>query len=506
MCLWCRYDSSELTPKPIKRPGSARLLTWSVLLVTTAVIAGLTFLFPRQTRPVAPLATPAPAAPPAATTRTFIPYDEAAPLLEAFASAVPDLSRGTAADRAAAWPSWIAAHDAQIRARLDRGDEDSLVNFWLYGTSFTSWPRATTQGVAALNGRGSARDLLLHRLDDLVTGLQSPGSNERLRVARQIVERHGIRLDTSDGPDRSRQYLIELRERAMAEMNRYRETARTASRGNQADVYATLYHDRGLSSDTSIAIDFAVDLAVQTAGRASALAPGTIRRIAIIGPGLDFTDKAEGYDFYPPQTIQPFAFADSLVAAGLATASDLHITTLDLSPRVNAHLVGARERASHGEPYVIQLPLPPDDDEHTFEPALVAYWQRMGARIGDVVPPLAAPPGAAGVRVRAVRIPAATVAALEPHDLDIVTERLAPLPPGERFDLILATNILVYYGAFDQGLALANISAMLRPGGFFLTNYAMTPRPPLESAPALTTQVYWDKQKNGDMLHWYRRK
>ncbi|HYT64874.1 MAG TPA: hypothetical protein VEL51_00540 [Vicinamibacterales bacterium] len=35
--------------------------------------------------------------------------------------------------------------------------------------------------------------------------------------------------------------------------------------------------------------------------------------VAIIGPGLDFSDKAKGYDVYPPQTIQPFALTVGLM-------------------------------------------------------------------------------------------------------------------------------------------------------------------------------------------------
>lgn len=33
------------------------------------------------------------------------------------------------------WPHWIESHDAAIRARLLRGEEDSLVNFVLFGVS-----------------------------------------------------------------------------------------------------------------------------------------------------------------------------------------------------------------------------------------------------------------------------------------------------------------------------------------------------------------------------------
>ena len=33
-------------------------------------------------------------------------------------------------------------------------------------------------------------------------------------------------------------------------------------------------------------------------------------------------------------------------------------------------------------------------------------------------------------------------------------QRLAPLAPEEKFDLIVATNILIYYDVFEQSLAL----------------------------------------------------
>ena len=56
------------------------------------------------------------------------------------------------------------------------------------------------------------------------------------------------------------------------------------------------------------------------------LRPTSVRRVAVVGPGLDFTDKQEGYDFYPLQTIQPFAVIDSLRARRLAAANDLRMT------------------------------------------------------------------------------------------------------------------------------------------------------------------------------------
>jgi hypothetical protein len=46
---------------------------------------------------------------------------------------------------------------------------------------------------------------------------------------------------------------------------------------------------------------------------------------------------------------------------------------------------------------------------------------------------------------------------------------------------------------------------MLKPGGFFLTNYAVAPSAPLETQASLVTPVYFDRQKNGDTIYAYQR-
>ena len=96
--------------------------------------------------------------------------------------------------------------------------------------------------------------------------------------------------------------------------------------------------------------------------------------------------------------------------------------------------------------------------------------------------------------MRAVAVRPAVTLSIAPQDLNIIVQRLEPLPDAERFDLIVATNILVYYDAFDQALALANISKMLRPGGYFVTNYAVSPVAPLEPSASIVTSVFFDKQ------------
>lgn len=445
-----------------------------------------------------------------APVKAIIPYGEARPLIDAFREQLPaELRTAQSGDLASAWRDWALRHDAAIRSRLQRGDEDSIVNLWLYGTTFTTRPRVTQQDIGRL-GREELEDLLLDRLDDLVDGIASPGANEHLRFARQVMKRAGINPAADGGKEQARVYLVKLRERMLAENEQYRRTVRSVAQGGDADAqlgaYATMFRGRGLSSDTSINVDFAVEEALDALRAHGALTAGHVRRVAVIGPGLDFTDKAEGYDFYPPQTIQPFALIDSLIRLGLAAPSDLRITTFDLNPRVNQHLAEAIQRARSGRSYIVHLPLSTSDPEHQWHPDLVSYWRRFGDRIGQEVKGVTPPAGAGSVRMRAVRIRPAVVMSIVPMDLNIVVERLDALEASDRFDLIVATNVLVYYDAFEQALALANVSAMLQPGGTFLTNYLIHPRSPMEASASVVTRVFWDRQRNGDTLFAYLRR
>ena len=94
--------------------------------------------------------------------------------------------------------------DRTIRARLARGDEDSVVHFWQYGTSFTTLPPVTERNMARLGGADAAAGVLQQRLDDLVKGIAAPGTNERLQFARQVLSRHGIDPATAAGMAQAR--------------------------------------------------------------------------------------------------------------------------------------------------------------------------------------------------------------------------------------------------------------------------------------------------------------
>jgi SAM-dependent methyltransferase len=350
------------------------------------------------------------------------------------------------------------------------------------------------------------------RLDDLVAAMTAAGANERVQFARSVVVRAGISLATQAGKAEARRRLASLRTRMLGEIDLLRRRTRAARQANDAraefNAFAEYYRDRGLASDTSIMANFSVNRALQTAAARMPAALRTVRRVAIVGPGLDFADKGAGeaYDFYPLQTLQPFGVMDSLLRLGLATAGDLHVVTLDVSPRVNAHIRNAVAGVRAGRDYVVQLPLERDSASHRWLPEVRAYWQEFGDRVGAPVAPLTPPPSVTGVDVRAVRMRPEIVQAITAEDLNIVFERLDPLPAADAFDLVIATNILVYYDPFEQALAMANVARMLRPGGMFLSNSAVFPTPPMSDLPQLFTPVNQDDGRDVDAMFWYVRR
>ncbi len=433
------------------------------------------------------------------TAKTSITYAEVLPVLEAIREElVPaDLKTKTEPELEIVWPRWLSARDGAIRDRVAEGDEDSIVNFLFFGTTFTTRPRPTAQDLTGLVASpAAALEALRPRVDDFLAGVASPGGNERLQFARQRLAQKGMDVGTPAGREQARQYL-EKRMQAVG--------AGAAARSSLTDAApvtaSTLYRDRGLSSDTSVAIDFGIDRALEALKTKGVIRPAAVRRVAIVGPGLDFTDKLEGYDFYPQQTIQPFAVIDSLVRHGLS-AADLQVVALDLSPRVVQHIAAARGRAAAGAAYGLVLPR---NSERAWTPDLVAYWQRLGDRIGEPGTPPAAPASAGPVAVRSVTVRPAIVSAVSSQDVNIVLERLAP----DSFDLIVATNILVYYDVFEQSLAAINVAKMLRPGGVFLTNTRITEVPgvPLRAV-GYTDAVYTSAPgagDTGDRILWYQR-
>ena len=446
----------------------------------------------------------------------YIPFSDAKPVLEALAEVLPaELKDASPEKLESVWPSWVKSRDAQIRERLSKGDEDTIVNFLLFGTSFTRHPRLTSAQLRELEadhpGAPSEataekfRAIVQARVRDLVNGMMAPGNNERLLFARSVAERSGIKFSDAE-KERAARYLYENYLRVLKEQTSFRQALEAAASLDATEEFAErskLYKDRGLSLDTSLPPDFALEVALTAIRDRGLLSAGSVRRVGIIGPGLDFTDKQEGYDFYPTQTVQPFAVMDSLLRLGLAKSEELEVDSLDLSPRVREHIERSRRAALQGRTYTIQLPR---DQSRGWKPELVAYWKRFGDHIGRPVLPVAVPPSLQGTVLRAVSVRPEFLKRMRTLDLNIVLQQEAA-PDEAKFDLLIATNILVYYDTFEQSLALVNIQSMLRPGGFLLTNDLLLELPSSKMKGLGYVSVeYSNRPRDGDRILWYQRR
>jgi hypothetical protein len=423
----------------------------------------------------------------------FMSFEAARPVLQALPASLPADLRSGPLD-AARWAQWLRTADAQVRRRLDAGEEDTLTNLLRFGVTFTKEYRIDDEYFARFGDSTLVDSFAEHRARDLIQALAAPGTNQGFVEMRALVERHGFSLRTAAGRAAAKRYLLKNMARMHREFLQAKEQAKT-------DRFQ-MFQDRGISLDSNLWPDYDLDLQLRRMAAKGMLKPGSVRKVAIVGPGLDFVNKQEGVDFYPPQSVQPFAVLDSLLRLGLADASAIEIHTLDISSLVNAHIAAARKNAAGGRPYTIQLPwFAGGRWSAGFRANFIDYWQALGSRIGEPVAPIPIPGALAGFESRAVRVRPAIAGRLHPVDMNIVYQVL-PQPAGERFDLMVGTNIFLYYGAFEQSLARSNIAAMLKAGGYLLSNdrlaeaaaggldLVMTTEVPMTEAPVITDSIF----------------
>ena len=355
-------------------------------------------------------------------------------------------------------------------------------------------------------------ELISARLDDLLTALAAPGTDERRLFARRFLEQQGFKFETAAGQQAARDRLLGAIMRVAREQEQVDQELGATSGGDSLVEFvqrSRLFRTRGLSLDTSLLPNYAIEQSLAAMKAQGLVKAGQMRRVAIVGPGLDFADKDVGFDFYPQQTLQPFAVLDSLRRLDLVPASGDHeIVLLDISPRVIDHVTTARTRAARAEGYTVRLPLARTTE---WLPEVRKYWEVFGDRIG--APADGAVPKAISdqAELRAVRATPAAVQRISVADLNIVTERLdmGGEEAGQAFDLVIATNVFIYYDVLEQALALANVEAMLKPGAFLLANFAAPQVRTLIIRPIDTHTTVYGRAQNGaenvlDFLVWYR--
>lgn len=370
----------------------------------------------------------------------------------------------------AAFPAYVARLRQTHARRVREGDLDHLVFYLLQSTHFTPLPpiepalsaKALVDSLDAPERRTFLKDpqAMLSRIDPpvrsraaaLVRALDSSSRDLRLAYFRDLVK---AAFPAGSQPEASlmREYL-----RVMRFVYEKEFVAQPAG----PKAVAELYRARGLSTDTAVEAGYVVYTGL---GVVKSLEPERrVRRVLIIGPGLDLAPRTALRETGPPESYQPWAVIDALLTLGLARAGDLDVVAADINPRVVAHL-----RRPHAEPFMLTLVSEIRESETvTLSEEYRDYFTRLGRSIGEADARLGPSDGAKGHLRKTVRVGPAAARALHADTLDVVTERLS----GRAFDLVVATNILPYFDDVELMLAMSNIAGMLAPGGVFLHNEA----------------------------------
>src|SRR5208283_6056714 len=188
----------------------------------------------------------------------FISLEAAKPVLQAMAGSLPsELKAAGSQLNSQTWSAWAQKADADIRRRLERGEEDTLTNLLRFGVTFTKeYP--IDREYLSLYGHSTLVDSFAeNRANDLIRALQSPSANEGIKEMRLWLEKKGFSFKTPGERARVKKYLLANLARERDEFSAYREKLRNADVTERSHLYA----ERGISLDTNLWPDYALDTA-----------------------------------------------------------------------------------------------------------------------------------------------------------------------------------------------------------------------------------------------------
>ncbi len=432
----------------------------------------------------------------------FVPFSAAQPILKTYLSSLPAELKPGGQPTAAAWDAWVRRSDEEVRARLERGEEDTLTNLLRLGVTYTKQERISYAYLERYGKDKYVDSLADKRADDLIRALSAPNASQGMLEMRSFLEKKGFNLKTPEGQKKVKAYML-------TNLGRMRDEVIRA----EAELYkkkganlSQQFKERGISTDSNLYPDYTIELHLRHMMEQGLLKPGSIHRVAIVGPGLDFVNKNSGSDFYPPQSTQPFAVIDTLARLQLADPASVDLYTFDISSRVNKHLARARTEAAAGKWYTIQLLSSPSDQwSKDYAAGFMEYWQKLGDQIGKPAPRILVPVAASDIWNRAVSVRPPVVLRVTPEDMNIVFQTIS-LPPEKQFDLVIGTNIFVYYDSFEQSLARANLATMIKPGGYLITNEALAGNAATKLADSLQTKIVVTPSDTEYMYTYVRQK
>ncbi len=357
---------------------------------------------------------------------------------------------------AATFPSYVERLRADNARRVREGDLDHLIFYALQSTHFTKLPPiepALSAKAFVENGTRIPPDVQ-PRIRALLNAIESRSEDPRLIYFRALVH------STFANENEREHALLDEYRRAM----KFVYEKEFVAQRQGADAVADLYRARGLSTDTAVEAGYVV---YNGLGIIRSLEPARqIRRVLIVGPGLDLAPRTSLVETGAPESYQPWAVVDALLSLGLSRLENLVVVGADINPRVVARI--NQERTA--PPIlallsgIVESPTVRITDEYR------DYFMRLGREIRDGS--IVNTPSVSGHLSTSLRVRPEITQSVSAVQLDVVVERL----PISAFDLIIATNILPYFDDTQLSLAISNVAAMLAPDGIFLHN---EPRPVL---------------------------
>lgn len=186
----------------------------------------------------------------------------------------------------------LSAIDQRTAERLREGDWDQLIFYMLQSRSFTPADPIEPAHSAAEFIPTNPRQIpagVQARMDSFLAALAAPSNERQSHFSELLPARDAL-------PELESQYA-----RAMQFL--YEKEVRCRERANPQACIADLYANRGLSSDTSMQAFRVVETAVAWLKQNR---PATnLRRVLILGPGVDFSPRTALREDAPPRVYQP---------------------------------------------------------------------------------------------------------------------------------------------------------------------------------------------------------
>jgi SAM-dependent methyltransferase len=309
--------------------------------------------------------------------------------------------------------------------RLQRGEQEHLAYYVLQARAFTKKP-PIPPGAAAQD---------FHDHD----AVASPAARARMREFLKELPKK-----TQDPRMMLWQRALAPEQRTLAYLEQCHAEAMRFLYAREVTRERGLYRRRGFSLDSVMEAGYAVWNGL---GVVRDLKQGErYSRALVVGPGLEFSPRIGFREDLPVQSVQPFLVLDALLSLGVADPAEVRVDAVDLNQRVVTVIDEFRRRA----PARLVLRESAGDEEAR------RWWEAAGRKLG---------PSIRGTRAKSVEVKPELLERVRAARMDLLTERVR-----EQYDLIVVTNLLLYFDNRQLGLALANLASMLRPGGVLIHN------------------------------------